>query len=103
MIFTLLLIPIYSSFRQKVKKSLKRAHSNRQINAILKNVPEFQEQGRMLTSHSFRHGYITELWRQTADRNVVRQILGHATITSTPQYVENRNEIEIEARVNELE
>lgn len=82
---------------------MKRAHFNRQINARLKNVPEFQEQGRMLTSHSFRHGYITEVWRQTGDRNVLRQIMGHATITSTLQYVENMNAIEIEARVNEFE
>ena len=93
----------FSSKKSKGKIPLSRAHFNRQINDLLKNVPEFQEQGRMLTSHSFRHGYITELWRQTGDMNVVPQIMGHGTITSTLQYVENMEEMEIEARVNELE
>ena len=91
----------FLSKESKGKKPLTRAHFNRPINAILKNVSEFQEQGRMLTSQSFRHGSITEFWRQTGDMNVGRQIMGYATITSTLQYVENM--VKIEARVNELE
>ena len=33
-----------------------------------------------LTSHGFRIGFITKLWRDTGDIEFVRQAIGHAKI-----------------------
>ena len=50
-----------------------------------------------LSSHSFRVGFITQLWRDTNDIEFVRQAIGHAKIDTTSQYVENLSEKEKQA------
>lgn len=66
----------FSSKGAKGKIPLSRAYFNRQINDLLKNVPEFKENGIILTSHDFRHGYITELWQKTGDIQFVSEVMG---------------------------
>ena len=36
-----------------------------------------------LTSHSFRRGFITQLWKDTNDIEFVRQAIGHIKVEST--------------------
>ena len=55
-----------------------------------------------LSSHSFRVGFITELWRDTNDIEFVRQAIGHAKIDTTSQYVENLSEKERQDRMLEI-
>ena len=47
-----------------------------------------------ITSHSFRIGYISQLWKDTKDIEFVRQSIGHAKIDSTFSYVKELPEKE---------
>lgn len=42
-----------------------------------------------LSSHSFRIGFIINLWRETNDIEFVKQDIGYAKIDTTFLYVEN--------------
>ncbi len=55
-----------------------------------------------LSSHSFRIGFITKLWRDTNDIEFVKQAIGHAKINTTSQYIENLSEEEIRERMKKV-
>ena len=40
-----------------------------------------------ITSHSFRIGYISQLWKDTKDIEFVRQTMGHRNLNATSSYV----------------
>jgi len=40
-----------------------------------------------ITSHSFRIGYITQLWKDSKDIEFVKQSMGHRRINTTSAYV----------------
>ena len=40
-----------------------------------------------ITSHSFRVGYITQLWKDTKDIEFVKQTIGHRSMNTTSSYV----------------
>ena len=42
-----------------------------------------------ITSHNFRSGYITNLWRETLDIEFVRQAISHLKINTNSRYIEN--------------
>ena len=44
------------------------------------------DQNPHISSHSFRVGFITQLWRDTNHIEFVRQAIGHAKINTTSQY-----------------
>ena len=60
------------------------------------------DQNPYISSHSFRVGFITQLWRDTNDIEFVRQAIGHAKIDTTSQYVENLSEKEKQDRMLEI-
>nr|YP_009519356.1 hypothetical protein [Pseudocodium devriesii]AYC65373.1 hypothetical protein [Pseudocodium devriesii] len=76
---------LFSSMLSQGQKPLSRTFFTHQINTILKNIPEFQEQH--FTSHSFRKGYITKLWKDHKDIEFVRQVIGHIYIGTTSRYI----------------
>jgi len=40
-----------------------------------------------ITSHSFRIGYITQLWKDTKDIEFVKQTIGHRKLDTTSEYI----------------
>jgi site-specific recombinase XerD len=59
------------------------------INCILKTVSEKLPDKPNLSSHSFRIGYITCLWKQTSDIEFVRQVIGHKNSSTTSLYIQD--------------
>jgi site-specific recombinase XerD len=68
-------------------KHISRETLTRDINDQLKIVSQKIDGNPVLTSHSFRIGYITNLWKDTGNLEFVRQQIGHAKISSTSRYV----------------
>lgn len=56
-----------------------------------------------ITSHSFRIGYITQLWKDTQDIEFVKQTIGHRRLDTTSAYVTKLSDQERQARMSQLE
>ena len=56
-----------------------------------------------LTSHSFRIGYITQLWKDTKDIEFVKQTIGHRKLDTTSAYVTQLSDQERQKRIDQLE
>jgi len=70
-------------------KPLVRETITRYINKVMRAVSNDMESKPNITSHSFRVGYITQLWKDTKDIEFVRQSIGHQRIDSTSSYVKD--------------
>jgi site-specific recombinase XerD len=81
------------------KKPLAREAFTNLINKFMKDCARKMDQNPYISSHSFRVGFITQLWRDTNDIEFVRQAIGHAEIDTTSQYVENLSEKERQDRM----
>lgn len=55
-----------------------------------------------ISSHSFRIGFIKQLWRYTNDIEFVRQAIGHAKIDTTSLYVEHMPDKEWKRRMQNI-
>jgi len=75
-------------------KPLAREAFTALINKFMKECARKMDRNPNISSHSFRVGFITQLWRDTNDIEFVRQAIGHAKIDTTSQYVENLSEKE---------
>lgn len=73
------------------------------INEFLRKCVQQLEGTPNLRSHSFRIGYITQLWRDTKDIEFVRQTMGHGDVNSTSAYVKSMSEQERQKRMLELQ
>ena len=86
------------------QKPLAREAFTNLINKFIKECARKMDRNPNLSSHSFRVGFITQLWRDTNDIEFVRQAIGHAKIDTTSQYVENLSEKEmLEISVDKVE
>lgn len=57
-----------------------------------------------ITSHSFRIGYITKLWKDSKDIEFVKQTMGHRTLeTTTSAYVNHMTDQERQKRISDIE
>ena len=56
-----------------------------------------------ITSHSFRIGYITQLWKDSKDIEFVKQSIGHSKLDTTSAYVNKLSDQERQKRIEELE
>lgn len=81
------------------QKPLAREAFTNLINKFIKECARKMDRNPNLSSHNFRVGFITQLWRDTNDIEFVRQAIGHAKIDTTFQYVENLSEKERQARM----
>nr|AOP19040.1 hypothetical protein [Halimeda discoidea] len=88
---------LFSSIQSQGQKPLSRTFFTHRINTILKSIPEFQEQH--FTSHSFRKGYITKLWKDYQDIEFVRQVIGHIYIGTTSRYISQLSDDEIQTKI----
>jgi len=68
---------------------LRRESITRVINNVMRGISDDLIDKPTITSHSFRTGLITQLWKDTKDIEFVRQAVGHIKIESTSSYVEN--------------
>ena len=55
-----------------------------------------------IISHSFRIGYITQLWKDTKDIEFVRQTIGHRRLDTTSAYVNQLSDQERQKRIHQL-
>ena len=73
------------------------------VNDFLKDCSQKLPNKPNLKSHSFRIGFITELWRDTGDIEFVRQAIGHAKIDTTSRYIHNLSEEERQQRMTDIQ
>ena len=69
------------------KKMLRRETITRDVNCIMRSVSKSLPNQPNITSHSFRVGYISQLWKDTNDIEFVRQSIDHQKMESTSSYV----------------
>jgi site-specific recombinase XerC len=55
-----------------------------------------------VTSHSFRIGYITQLWKDSKDIEFVKQSIGHQKLDTTSAYVNKLSNQERQERISRL-
>lgn len=79
-------------------RPLARETLTRDLNKTMRAVSENIENKPNITSHSFRVGYISQLWKDTKDIEFVRQSIGHQKIDSTSSYVKNLTDQERQER-----
>lgn len=70
---------------------LQRQTLTMDVNKVTKAVSQSLPEKPNIISHSFRIGYISQLWKDTKDIEFVRQSIGHSTIDSTSSYVSQMN------------
>ena len=56
-----------------------------------------------VTSHSFRIGYITQLWKDSKDIEFAKQSIGHQNLDTTSAYVNKLSNQEKQERISRLE
>ena len=56
-----------------------------------------------ITSHSFRIGYITQLWKDSKDIEFVKQTIGHQNLDTTSAYVNKLSDQERRERISQLD
>jgi site-specific recombinase XerD len=67
---------------------LSRETLTKDVNTILRLISYPLHDQPNITSHSFRVGYILQLWKDTKDIRFVRQVVKHRNIALTSSYVE---------------
>ena len=83
-------------------KPLDRVVITRDVNKVMREVSN-QLPGKLnITSHSFRIGYITQLWKDSKDIEFVKQTIGHRNLDTTSAYVNKLSDQERQKRINDL-
>ena len=70
-------------------KPLEREAFTNLINQFIKDCAKKIGSNPNFSSHSFRIGFIMQLWRDTNNIEFVRQAIGHLKIDTTSLYVEH--------------
>lgn len=92
---------VFSSEKNQYKP-LRRDTLTKEINLVLRKLGERLNNKPNLTSHSFRIGFISQLWRDTGDIEFVRQAIGHSKLESTSSYVENLSDEDRRLRMEQI-
>jgi len=77
---------VFTSDR-KPNQKLRRETITMDVNKVTHSVSKLLPSKPNITSHSFRIGYISQLWKDTKDIEFVRQTIGHRNLNSTSGYV----------------
>jgi site-specific recombinase XerD len=81
---------------------LRRETITRDVNKVMQEASN-QLSGKFnITSHSFRIGYITQLWKDSKDIEFVKQAIGHQNLNTTSAYVNKLSDHERQDRISEL-
>ena len=84
------------------EKMLSRESLTRDVNKVMRSVSSQLPDKPNITSHSFRIGYITQLWKTTSDLEFVKQSIGHQKIDTTSSYVKELSDQERQERTSQL-
>ena len=84
-------------------KPLDRVVITQNVNKIMREVSKQLPGQPNVTSHSFRIGFITQLWKDSKDIEFVKQTIGHRDLNTTSAYIEKLSDQEREKRINQLE
>jgi integrase len=102
-IFTMKELDSYVFTSEKTHyKPLRRDTLTKEINLVLRNLSKILPDKPNLTTHSFRIGFISQLWRDTNDIEFVRQAIGHEKVESTSSYIENLSDEERRLRMEQI-
>jgi integrase len=83
-------------------KQLGRVVITKDVNKIMRQVSNQFTDKPNITSHSFRIGYITQLWKDTKDIEFVKQTIGHRRLDTTSAYVNQLSDQERQKRIHQL-
>ena len=81
---------------------LSRETITRDVNRVMRSVSRSLPNQPNITSHSFRVGYIFQLWKDTKDIEFVKQSIKHRRIDTTSSYVEKLSDQERQERTLQL-
>ena len=81
---------------------LSRETITRDVNRVMRFVSRSLPDQPNITTHSFRVGYISQLWKDTKDIEFVKQSIGHRRIDTTSSYVEKLSDQERQERTLQL-
>jgi integrase len=84
---------------QKLRREVITRHVNKVMRSVSNQLPDQPN----VTSHSFRIGYITQLWKDSKDIEFVKQTIGHRKLDTTSAYVNKLSDRERQKRVDQLE
>ena len=84
-------------------KPLDRVAITRDVNKVMREVSTILSDQPNITSHSFRIGYITQLWKDTKDIEFVKQTIGHRRLDTTSAYVNKLSDQERQKLIDQLE
>ena len=93
---------VFTSDR-KPNQMLRRQTITMDVNKIMHSVSNLLPSKPNITSHSFRIGYISQLWKDTKDIEFVRQTIGHRSLNSTSAYVTDMDDEERQNRILSIE
>jgi site-specific recombinase XerD len=93
---------IFTSDR-KPNQKLRRETITMDVNKVTHSVSKLLPAKPNITSHSFRIGYISQLWKDTKDIEFVRQTIGHQKLDTTSAYVNKLSDQERQERISRLE
>ena len=83
-------------------KILTRETITKAVNLVTRTVSEEILSKPNITSHSFRIGYITQLWKDSKDIEFVKQTIGHRNLDTTSAYVNKLSDQERQKRIHQL-
>jgi site-specific recombinase XerD len=90
---------VFTSDR-KPNQMLRRQTITMDVNKVMHSVSNLLPSKPNITSHSFRIGYISQLWKDTKDIEFVRQTIGHRSLNSTSGYVTDMGDEERQNRIS---
>jgi len=84
-------------------KILTRETITKALNLFTRTVSEEISSKPNITSHSFRIGYITQLWKDSKDTEFVKQTISHRNLDTTSAYIKKLSDQERQKRIEQLE
>ena len=84
-------------------KKLRREVITTDVNKIMHKVSKIFPGQPNITSHSFRVGYITQLWKDSKNIEFVKQTIGHQKLDTTSAYVNKLSNQERRERISQLD
>jgi site-specific recombinase XerD len=72
------------------------------VNKLIHQVSKQLNDKPNITSHSFRIGYITQLWKDPKDIEFVKQTIGDRKLDTTSAYVTSLSDLERQERIKNI-
>ena len=83
-------------------KQLDRVAITRDVNKVMREVSNKLPSKPNITSHSFRIGFITQLWKDLKDIEFVKQTIGHRKLDTTSAYIKSLSDLERQERIEKI-